>query len=162
MKGPVTIRRATPADVRAMWEIERASFPAPWSYGTLLGELANPLSVTLIAGTSPPLPWKLLGYVIFWVAAEEMHLLNLAVHPEQRRQGLGRRLLTRALHLARRKGALVAWLEARPSNAPALALYHSLGFKEAGRRPRYYRETGEDALILVSELGEGSGEESNQ
>ena len=149
MTGPLIIRRATPADVRAMWKIEQASFPAPWSRWTLLGELANPVSATLIAGTTPPTPWKLLGYVIFWVAAEEMHLLNLAVHPERRGRGIARRLLTEALKLARQKGALIAWLEVRPSNAPARALYKSFGFKEAGRRPKYYRETDEDALILT-------------
>jgi ribosomal-protein-alanine N-acetyltransferase len=149
MKGPLIIRRATPADVRAIWEIEQASFPAPWSRWAILGELANPVSVTLIAGTSPPTPWKLLGYVIFWVAAEEMHLLNLAVHPQHRSQGIARRLLTEALNQARQKGAQIAWLEVRPSNAPALNLYNSFGFKTAGRRPKYYRETQEDALILA-------------
>jgi ribosomal-protein-alanine N-acetyltransferase len=78
-----------------------------------------------------------------------MHILNLAVHPQQRRRGLARRLLAAGMAQAREMGARVAWLEVRPSNAPALALYHSFGFKEVGRRLRYYDDTQEDALLLA-------------
>lgn len=93
-----------------------------------------------------------------------MHILNLAVHPQHRRRGLARRLLETAMARARDLGAQVAWLEVRPSNHPALNLYHSLGFKKMGRRPRYYEDTQEDALLLayyweeVDEIEEGEGE----
>jgi ribosomal-protein-alanine N-acetyltransferase len=81
------------------------------------------------------------------VLADEMHLLNLAVHPAHRRRGIARFLLTTALVRARSQGAAVVWLEVRPSNRAALALYHSFGFEEVGIRPGYYTDNGEDALI---------------
>jgi ribosomal-protein-alanine N-acetyltransferase len=84
---------------------------------------------------------------------EEMHIINLAVHPEHRRKGIARRLLTEGLAQARALGAELAWLEVRPSNAPARVLYESFGFKEVGRRPRYYDDTNEDALLLTLEWG---------
>ena len=144
-----TIRRAGLADVAAIWAIEKLSFPLPWSRWNFLAELGHPMSHTLVAGPSSPGPWKVWGYIVFWVVADEMHILNLAVHPDYRRQGIGQRLLTEALNQARALGAAVAWLEVRPSNSPALNLYHSLGFKEVGRRPHYYNDTQEDAILLA-------------
>jgi len=149
MTGGLTICRARLADVKAIWAIEKLSFPSPWSRWTFLTELGNPLSHTLVAGPSSPQPWKPWGYIIFWLIAEEMHILNLAVHPHHRRRGIARRLLTEALNLARTLGAQEAWLEVRPSNTPALALYESFGFEEVGRRPQYYSDTQEDALLLT-------------
>jgi len=102
-----------------------------------------------VAGPPPPEPWETWGYVIYWILADEMHLLNLAVHPDQRRRGIARSLLTGALDKARTQGAAVVWLEVRPSNAAALSLYHSFGFKEIGIRPGYYTDNGEDALIYA-------------
>jgi ribosomal-protein-alanine N-acetyltransferase len=94
------------------------------------------------------------------VVAEEMHILNLAVHPQHRRRGLARRLLTTAMTQARGLGAQVAWLEVRPSNHPALKLYELFGFKELGRRPRYYDDTQEDALLLACYWEVGGEERS--
>jgi ribosomal-protein-alanine N-acetyltransferase len=114
-----------------------------------LAEYANSKSTILVAGPPPPDPWETWGYVIYWVIADEMHILNLAVHPVQRRQGIARALLTAALTQSRDQGAAVVWLEVRPSNTAALALYHSFGFEEIGVRPGYYTDNGEDALILA-------------
>ncbi len=104
----------------------------------------------------PPLshPWELWGYIVFWLVADEMHLLNLAVHPEKRRRGVAGFLLREALRRSQALGAKAAWLEVRPSNTPALALYASFGFKEVGRRPGYYQDTREDAMLLVLEWEE--------
>ena len=102
-----------------------------------------------MAGPPPPQRWQVWAYIIYWVVADEMHILNLAVHPQYRRRGLARRLLSLAMTQARELGAQVAWLEVRPSNDPALSLYHSFGFQEVGRRPRYYEDTQEDALLLT-------------
>ncbi|MEJ2090711.1 MAG: ribosomal protein S18-alanine N-acetyltransferase [Syntrophobacterales bacterium] len=143
------IRRAGLTDVRSLWEIEKVSFPSPWSLWCFLAEYANSKSTILVAGPPPPEPWETWGYVIYWVLADEMHLLNLAVHPAQRRRGIARSLLTAALDKARAQGAAVVWLEVRPSNAAALSLYHSFGFKEIGIRPGYYTDNGEDALIYA-------------
>ena len=149
MNGGLSICRARLADVKAIWAIEKMSFPSPWSRWAFLKELGNPLSHSLVAGPSSPQPWKPWGYIIFWIVAEEMHILNLAVHPQHRRRGIARRLLAGALRQARSLGAQEAWLEVRPSNTPARALYESFGFAEVGRRPHYYSDTQEDALLLT-------------
>jgi [ribosomal protein S18]-alanine N-acetyltransferase len=149
MTGPPTIRRASLTDVRSLCEIEKQSFPSPWSLWCFLAEYANSKSTILVAGPPRPEPWKIWGYVVFWVVAEEMHLLNLAVHPDHRRRGIARTLLTQALAQGRTHNVSVVWLEVRPSNDAALALYQSFGFKEVGLRPRYYNDNGEDALIYA-------------
>lgn len=150
MSRGLLIRRAGLADVRSILAIEKQSFPAPWSRWSFLTELANPISATLIAGPSPPKAWQTWGYIIYWVVAQvEMHILNLAVHPRQQRQGIGRRLLTEAMGQARALGVQTVWLEVRPSNTPARALYESLGFGEVAVRPKYYADTQEDALIMA-------------
>lgn len=136
-------------DLNGIWAIEKLSFPTPWSRFSFLSELGHSLSHTLVAVPPRPRPRQVWGYLIFWVVAEEMHILNLAVHPQHRRRGLARRLLSEGMNQARDLGARVAWLEVRPSNTPALALYRSFGFQEVGRRPRYYDDTQEDALLLA-------------
>lgn len=149
------IRRAGLADVRSLWAIEKLSFPFPWSLWCFLAEFANPRSTILLAGPPRSEPWETWGYIIFWVVADEMHLMNLAVHPAHRRRGLARSLLQEALVQARSRDVAVAWLEVRPSNTAALALYQSFGFQEIGRRPGYYRDSGEDALLLAYSWEEG-------
>ncbi|MBW1953122.1 MAG: ribosomal protein S18-alanine N-acetyltransferase, partial [Deltaproteobacteria bacterium] len=142
---PVAFRPATASDVDAIWAIEQVSFPSPWPRFSFWEELRNPISHVLVAG-SPPYSEEIWGYVVYWLVADEMHILNLAVHPAYRRQGIARRLLQEALHRARGLGARQAWLEVRPSNQAAQSLYHSLGFKPVATRKRYYHNTGEDAL----------------
>lgn len=154
----LTICRASLADLKTIWIIEKLSFPTPWSRWNFLTELGNPVSHALLAGPGPPHPWKPWGYVIFWVVAQEMHILNLAVHPQHRRQGIGRRLLQEALAYARALGAVTAWLEVRPSNTPARTLYESLGFEEVGTRPQYYTDTQEDAILLALSWEEDEAE----
>jgi ribosomal-protein-alanine N-acetyltransferase len=161
MTPGLLIRRAGLADVTAIWAIETASFPSPWSRWSFLAELGQRNSHTLIAGPPSPQPWQTWGYLVFWVVLDEMHILNLAVHPGHRRRSIARRLMAEGLAQARTLGAELAWLEVRPSNLAALALYESFGFKEVGRRPRYYADTQEDALLLTldwSEPGYKSGE----
>lgn len=149
MTGPPTIRRASLTDVRSLCEIEKQSFPSPWSLWCFLAEYANSKSTILVAGPPRPEPWQVWGYVVFWVVAGEMHLLNLAIHLAHRRRGIARALLTAALAQGRGHNVSVVWLEVRPSNAAALALYRSFGFQEVGRRARYYNDNGEDALIYA-------------
>mgnify|MGYP001059462410 CR=1 FL=1 len=153
MSGGFRVRPAGFADVKAIHHIETLSFPTRWTRWSFYSELLNPVSTTLVA-TPEDAPTQVVGYLIYWLAAQEMHILNLAVHPRWRRRGVARLLLTTGLAHAREQGAHTAWLEVRPSNLPALALYESLGFVPVGRRPGYYEDTGEDALILELELGE--------
>jgi ribosomal-protein-alanine N-acetyltransferase len=143
------IRRAGLTDVRSIWEIEKLSYTSPWSLWCFLAEYANSKSTILVAGPPPPEAWEIWGFVVYWVIADEMHLLNLAVHPAHRRRGVSRALLTTSLEKAHSQGAAVVWLEVRPSNQAALTLYQSFGFEEVGIRPGYYTDNGEDALIYA-------------
>jgi len=154
MTRGLLVRRAGLADVTAIWAIEQASFPTPWSRWSFLAELGHGNSHTLVAGPAPPQPWQTWGYLIFWVVLDEMHILNLAVAPDRRRRGIARRLLAEGLAQARELGAALAWLEVRTSNLAAQALYESFGFREVGRRPGYYDDTREDAILLTLEWGE--------
>ena len=134
----------------AVMEIEKASFPSPWSVSGFKGELKNPLSHfwgLLKDG-------RLIGYLCFWMFAGEIHLLNIAVHPEERRKGYGRRLLGQMVEAGLKHRIKILWLEVRPSNFAARVLYEKMGFREAGRRPGYYREMNEDAIVMSLSLKE--------
>jgi ribosomal-protein-alanine N-acetyltransferase len=91
----------------------------------------------------------LVGYAGAWCYEGEAHIMNLAVAPDFRRQGIGEALLMELLRRTMEAGADLAYLEVRPSNRRAIALYRKLGFTEAGRRARYYRDTGEDAILMT-------------
>ena len=105
---------------------------------------------------------RCLAYICFWVVAGEIHLMNLAVHPEERRRGYARRLLETMLMNGRSLCATQAWLEVRSSNKVAQALYRSMGFRKMGRRPGYYRDTQEDGILMSLELGGESGKRSRR
>lgn len=98
---------------------------------------------------------RVVAYCATWVIFDELHINNLAVLPELRRQGIAAALLSHVLAAARQEGATRATLEVRASNAPAIALYIAFGFEARGRRPRYYTNPVEDALILWRETGPG-------
>ena len=142
----------TPADLDEVLAIEQASFPTPWSRGAFLYEMKqNPAARCWVArgsGSAPPV----LGYLCLWEIPPEIHITNLAVHPEWRRQGIARVLLTATLEDARRRGLTLALLEVRPNNAEAVGLYEGLGFQIVGRRKGYYFDTGEDALLMQANL----------
>ncbi|MGQ9922168.1 MAG: ribosomal protein S18-alanine N-acetyltransferase [Desulfobacca sp.] len=149
---PLVLAGATPADLEAIVKIERQSFSSPWPAQFFAAELSQPHSTTLVA--RDPAAGRVSGYIIFWIIIDELHILNLAVHPACRRRGIARRLLREALQRAAERRCRTAWLEVRPSNTAALSLYQSLGFRQITTRKRYYDDTGEDALILSRELSE--------
>ena len=83
---------------------------------------------------------------------DEIHVLNIATSPEDRRRGIGRALMDAAADHGRRRGARLATLEVRRSNASAIALYRALGYRQVGIRPNYYAEEGEDAIVMIADL----------
>jgi ribosomal-protein-alanine N-acetyltransferase len=122
--------------------IERRAFPTPWSLAMFVLELSKPSGVCLAAVELE----TIVGYLVCSRYDRVWHLMNIAVDPDARRRGLGRRLLGA---LFERAGADESYtLEVRTSNAPAIALYESFAFRAAGTRPRYYQDTGEDAMIM--------------
>lgn len=133
-------------DLSDLLLIESASFVQPWSKADFLSELCKSPPSIYVARKDLESP--VLGYICFWEVADEIQMLNLAVHPEYRRQGVGRTLLTFLLKQAQVKKATKVFLEVRPSNQAALALYRSLGFKALYRRPHYYPPEGEEALVM--------------
>ena len=129
-------------------EIEKSSFPSPWSLNAFKGEINRLISHLwgLTVGEA------LVGYICFWIVAAEAHLMNIAVHPKERRKGLGRYLLNKMVEVGKSKEVQKVWLEVRPSNSVARDLYEKVGFGETGRRPRYYRDTNEDAIVMCLPL----------
>ena len=151
MRPSLFLRRARAADTPALVALEQAASLHPWSAELLR---AAPDTVLALEGRE-----GIVAYCAYRLVLDEMHVMNLAVRPEARRQGLGRFLLRRALARAERAGARRALLEVRAGNAAARALYAESGFALLGRRSRYYVEPPEDALVLVREAGLlGSGQ----
>jgi ribosomal-protein-alanine N-acetyltransferase len=156
--SPFTIRSLGYGDLPQVIAVERRAFPTPWSLAMFVLELSKPSSICLAAveddGTRAG---RLLGYTICSRYADVWHVMNIAVDPPLRRRGIGTALLTALIDRAGPNESYT--LEVRPSNAGAITLYERFGFRSAGTRPRYYRDTGEDALIMwrTPETATGAG-----
>ncbi len=129
-------------------DIEQVSFPSPWSSHAFLEEVRNSISQFWLAREGD----EVKGYICFWMYGDEIHLMNVAVHPLSRRAGIGSYLVRQMLDFALSRHIEKIWLEVRPSNLIALRLYEKLGFKEAGRRRKYYTDTNEDAIVMALSL----------
>ena len=134
-------------DVPAVHEIERLSFSTPWPAHAFEQELkGNRLARYVVARAGD----RIVGFAGLWLMVDEAHVTTFGVHPDWRRQGIGRQLLLNLAELSLAIGARRMTLEVRPSNEPAQALYRSFGFEVSGRRPRYYTDNGEDALVMTT------------
>jgi ribosomal-protein-alanine N-acetyltransferase len=156
----LTIGEYEEGDLVGILEIERDSFPTPWSPGLFHGEKNNPLSRMLVGRTAGAGGLKVAGYIVFWRVSDEIHLHNIAVRRELRTGGIATRLLSQMIRDARPEGARWITLEVRRSNLPARELYEKFGFSVAGVRRAYYTDTGEDALIMSADLERISLEET--
>jgi [ribosomal protein S18]-alanine N-acetyltransferase len=139
-------------DLAEILEIEKRSFPTPWSPGIFRSEMANSISRMLVGKRAPEKGAAVVGYVVFWRVADEIHLHNIAVRQELRRCGIASRLLSRVIRDGRPEGARLVTLEVRRSNLAAQKLYERFGLTVRGVRRGYYTDTGEDALILSADL----------
>lgn len=129
----------TAADLPRVLEIEQVAFRNPWSAELLRRELGHDWSTILVAEEPGPRGQvTLVGFVIFWIVHDELHVLNVATAPEHRNRGVARRVLEAALDTGRQKRCTLATLEVRRSNAAALGLYRDFGFRPVGIRPNYY------------------------
>ena len=138
------------ADLDRVLAIEQRSFPSPWTRRHFLDELSSPHSFPLSAFDPSG---QLVGYICPMQVLDEGHILDVAVDPAFRGQGLGRLLVEQVLTDCRQAGASFVSLEVRPSNRAAIALYLAMGFTECGRRKRYYQD-GEDAVLMEYLFGD--------
>ena len=137
------IRRLTYADLPQVIAIERRAFPTPWSLAMFVLELSKPSGICLAAMRDN----RLAGYLICSRYDRVWHIMNVAIDPDHRRQGMATALLNRLLERVGEDDARFT-LEVRRSNGGAIVLYERFGFKVAGLRRRYYQDNGEDALIM--------------
>jgi [ribosomal protein S18]-alanine N-acetyltransferase len=134
-------------DVSAVHEIERLSFRTPWPAYAFEQELrANRLARYVVARAGD----RVVGFAGVWLMVDDAHVTTFGVHPDWRRQGIGRQLMLNVAELSVTIGARRMTLEVRASNEAAQALYHAFGFEIVGRRPRYYTDDGEDALVMTT------------
>jgi [ribosomal protein S18]-alanine N-acetyltransferase len=141
-RAGVVLRRLTYGDLPSVISIERRSFPTPWSLAMFVLELSKPSGICLAAEDAG----GLVGYLVCARYDDVWHLMNVAIAPERRREGVATELIERLFDDAG-PGARFT-LEVRISNEAAIAMYQQFGFRSAGRRRRYYHDNGEDALIM--------------
>jgi [ribosomal protein S18]-alanine N-acetyltransferase len=143
----VVVEPMTSDDVGAVHEIERLSFSTPWPAHAFEQELkGNRLARYVVARAGE----QVVGFAGLWLMVDEAHVTTFGVHPDWRRQGIGRQLLLNLLELSITIGARRMTLEVRVSNEAAQGLYRGFGFDIVGRRARYYTDDGEDALVMTT------------
>ena len=142
----MNIRRMTLDDLAQVVAIDTASFSLPWPERSFRFEITdNPASRAWVA----EIDGKIVGMIVTWLLVDDAHIATLATHPDFRRQGIARKLLIFSLQSMMSEGALTSVLEVRESNAAAQEMYRKFGFEESGRRPRYYRDNDEDAILMT-------------
>ncbi len=134
-------------NIDSLYALECMSFAVPWTLKAFTDDLSNENACyTLLCEGE-----TVIGYCAFWQAADVADITNVAVHPDYRRRGLGKRLIEEAVRKAEQRGIKQLFLEVRVSNKAARALYIACGFTEVGLREKYYADNNEDALIMVKE-----------
>ena len=153
-----SIKRMTEHDLLEVVEIEELSGLSPWGWDAYHKELQSPEDVIMLIARVGGIDANLndgkgiAGFIVARVVADEMHINNVAVRTEFRRQGLAAQLLQTIMECGRLAGARMAFLEVRAGNKAAQALYNRCGFEAAGRRRRYYSNPVEDALLMSVSL----------
>ncbi|MBN1438990.1 MAG: ribosomal protein S18-alanine N-acetyltransferase [Anaerolineales bacterium] len=156
--GEFLVRPMRPEDIPAVMDIDRASFPNPWPENTYWYELQkNPSSRLLVIQSREHSPaagagtGRVVGVAGYWLVIDEAHISTFAVHPQWRNRGVGKVLLAALLRRAAESGALIAMLEVRAGNVAAQSLYRGFGFRTVGRRKGYYKNNGEDAVLMTAD-----------
>jgi ribosomal-protein-alanine N-acetyltransferase len=140
-------------DLDEILEIERRAHPAPWSRQIFIDELARDWAHLVVLRVRQGARGQVAAaFCNYWRVRDEIHILNVATHPDQRRQGHAGRLLGHVVDDARRHGCRAVTLEVRRSNLGAIRLYRHHGFVPIGIRHHYYVDDGEDALVMLLDL----------
>lgn len=136
--------------VQGIHRIEEKCFAMPWSERSILHDLTeNPVARWLVMTDEQE---RVIAYAGMWLVMDEGHVCNIAVDPDCRGKGFGKKITESLVALAKEEGMRLMTLEVRRSNAVAQALYHQIGFKDVGYRKRYYEDNKEDALIMFLEF----------
>jgi ribosomal-protein-alanine N-acetyltransferase len=139
------IRKMMLEDIPAVVELDRIAFSLPWPERSFRFEVAdNPVARCWVAEVDD----RLVGMVVAWLLVDEIHIATIATHPDFRRQGIGRKLLSHTLRRAIEDGAQSSFLEVRASNLGAQEMYRQFGYEPTGRRKRYYKDNDEDAILM--------------
>jgi len=148
----IEMRRMELRDIPEVVDIDRSSFSLPWTERSFHYEVQeNPAArcwVTVVDG-------RVAAMLVLWIIVDEAHIATIATHPHFRRRGFAKLILIKALASAREEGAKKALLEVRARHAVAQKIYCDIGFAEVGRRPMYYRDNGEDAVLMTLENLDG-------
>jgi len=148
----VIIRAMAAADFEAVTELDVLSFSLPWPRDAFETELANRDARCWVAEEQG----RVVGALVFWRVLDEAHLATISIHPAFRRRGIARQLLQTAMAAAYAEGACIYHLEVRAGNQAAQKLYLEFGFKIVGRRAKYYKDTGEDAVLMTKVVSQQS------
>ena len=144
------IRRMREGDIDEVYRIEEDLFPVPWPKRSFIFEVGNERTTYAVVATEREV---IVGYAIGWFVEDELHIGNVAVRRDRQGTGVGRELLEDFIREASTRGALYITLEVRASNVKAIGLYRRYGFKGIAIRRQYYTDNGEDALVMLAELG---------
>ena len=144
----LVIRKMTVEDIPAVIALDQISFNLPWPERSFRFELTeNEASRSWVAEVDG----RIVGMIVNWLLVDEVHVATIATHPDFRRQGIAKKLLTHTLRYMSGEGAITSFLEVRESNAAARELYRKFGYKETGRRKGYYKDNNEDAILMTLE-----------
>jgi len=142
----VVLRKMTFDDLEQVAAIDQLSFSLPWPARSFQFELTdNPASRCWVA----ELDGRVVGMVVAWLIVDEIHIATIAIHPDFRKQGLGEKLLSHTLQSAKTEGAVSSFLEVREGNDAAIKMYRKFGYIKSGRREGYYKDNGEDAILMI-------------
>lgn len=144
----LVIRAMEERDIPSIMEIERSSFSTPWTEMSFLSEIYRKHGVALVAVWEE----KVIGYVCANYVLHESHILNLAVHENYRRRGIGTLLMNEVIRELKRRKCVFVYLEVRESNIGAREFYTRFGFKVESRRKKYYANPDEDALLMMGRI----------
>lgn len=144
----ISVRLAYKEDIAAMYNVEKTSFPCPWSYDSFAENFYNLYSIYVLAENSD----GVIGFGGMQVIFDEAHIMNVAVLKNYRRNGAASQMLELMMNEAKSRGAEKIFLEVRKSNLPAQALYRKHGFNMLAIREKYYSDNNEDAIIMAAEL----------
>ena len=146
--NPFVIRKMARGHIPQVLEIERASYPSPWSVKAFANEMMSASSVNIVAMEA----MSVVGFLVAWIVVDQLHVANIAVAGDHRRRGVGGAMMKWLLAEAAQRGCATSTLEVRESNRAARSMYSQLGYRSVSIRKTYYSNPQEDAVVMMKTL----------